>query len=651
MKNKKQNQSPPSLSRSDKRKVGALIGVIVLATVLLIVYITRDTDQRLVEITDDSESMENQISEGLEDEEERVALIRSDGDFSFSFSEKEKEESSFGGEISKELPPKENPPEKGEKAGRKEEPFYQPEILKEPPQVETEISVRPAKESLEEESLENHPGLSSQESADDNRESSEKRQQFEGMALGQQILKASPYDRQKMGNAPVFFYQHPNQSMGIDLRAEPEKASSLYVLPTEKGFVIMDRHLMALHHWSEEDIRQNLLKGKVVPGLVDVRLVSEKEAEEMKKDSKLESLIEEKGKGQVFVFSRAKENAWMMDSLLTQLGEQAIDLSFVQNILSPDGLIGRIDPPKGEDPEKEFSALQKKLQSDPAKVEWLYQLPLYGPGNYKVGGRDLRRDIPERAPVYQCGVADLNGDGFPEYVIHASMSQEKKSGLQGYYAILTPSPTGLITTEVIYHGNGPLIKNGKTLLTASQSEKEGTKILQIAQNPYPPGGQGWIPAEVHFLQPQGLGKSLTGKELARLYPDHYLVPHEGTLYLVPLGDYDMLMDFALNRLSGGTEVFLKDADDPQQVPAFRIKDPAAYLAQKFPDLPFSQEDWSKAQPAGMFRADPMPITVEDLVSGKGKGKGVDQKNENKNPSPAYPLPDDPMNPAIKQEKK
>lgn len=650
MNKKKQNQSHPALSLSDKRKMGALIGIIVLSTALLIFYITRDTGPKIVKVSEDQESTDYQISENTEEEEESSEKSDLGQAFAFSYLPEEKSEESF--EISSpELPPEEKKPVKAETPQKKDKKTYKPALLKEPPAVETEISVRPKEESSKRTESNQNKGLPSQGEPPKNGNITDKKRQNSLMAFGQQILNASPYDRQKMGNAPVYFYQHPNQPMGIDLRSAPGEASNLYVLPTEKGFVVMNRHLMALKNWSEEDITRNLFEGKAIPGLVEVRQVSEKEALAIKADPSLETLLEARGTGQYLVFSRAREDAWMMDSLLSQLGEKPIDLSFVQNTLSPDGLIGMIDPPKGKDPMEEFSDLKKKLKSDPGRVEWLYQLPLYGPGNYKVGARDLRALIPETHPSYSCGTADLDGDGNPEFLIHARLDQEKKTGLQGYYAILTPSPTGLITTEVITHGNGPLIKNGKALLTASQSEKEGVKILQISENQYPPGGHGWVPAEVHFLQPQGLGKSLSGKDLARLYPDHYLVPHEGKLYLVPLADYDMLMDFALNKLFGGSEVFLKDANDPQSFPAQRIKDPAEYLAKKFPDLPFRQEDWSKAQPAGMFRADPMPITYEDLVMGPGGGKGPDQRTEKGAPSPVSPLPDDPMNPAIKQEKK
>lgn len=440
----------------------------------------------------------------------------------------------------------------------------------------------------------------------------------------EEFLKKEGPEKQVIGNLPVNVYENPDLSLYLNLQSLPEFAASLYVMPVKEGFEIMDRHEMPIKSVGEDELIRILEEEREESpfksnfySLYHVYKINDDQAESIDNDSKLDSKIGKVGDSLYAVY-RDKKNGLKYDQLRKQMGQDPLSLDTVfsalsnqKPIISSDTSTGEEsapDPDKGESPSRsEWEELRKTIAEKPSAIEWKYLLPLYGSGNYEVQGEDVRRLVPKSQPVYSTGVVDINGDGREELLIHCSMRKETEYGIGGYWAVMTPSDKGLLNTACYNYGNGDmLLKNGNIFFTSLSRVKDGM-AFELLESNYPMTNK-HFPIRVEFLQPKGLGHSLSGKKLAEDYPNYYIMEHGGQLFLVVMQDYDYLMEYARNRVKGAIKISLEE----EGVSRHLVTNINNYLSDSFPNLPFSADDLDRAKPVASLAKSSRVVTFQDF---------------------------------------
>lgn len=459
-----------------------------------------------------------------------------------------------------------------------------------------------------------------------------------GKFFGQadEFLKKDDSEKQIIGNLPVNVYGHPDLPLYLNLQGLPKFAGSLYVVPVKDGFEILDRHEMPIKSVGQDEIVKILNEEREgspyksnFDSLYRVYKINDEQAESIDNDSKLEAKIGKIG-NDLYAVYRNKKTGRVFDQLRKQMDDDVLSLEDIFSALSsekpqiiPNQTTSQMtsqttSQESGEDPEVEgvdpakdvkleWEEICKNIGENPSKIEWKYLLPLYGPGNYKVEGEDVRRLVPKTQPVYSTGIEDINGDGREELLIHCSMRKETEYGIGGYWAVMAPSEQGILNTACYNYGNGDMLtKNGNLFFTSLSRIKDGM-AFELTESAYPKTKK-YFPIRVEFLQPKGLGHSLSGKKLAEDYPNHYILEHDGQLFLVIMQDYDYLMEYARNRIKGSIRLRLEE----DKISRHLVKDINEYLSDSFPYLPFSSDDWDRAKPVASLAKSNRVVTFQDF---------------------------------------
>lgn len=425
-------------------------------------------------------------------------------------------------------------------------------------------------------------------------------------------------EKQAIGNIPVDVYAHPKLKLFLDLRDVKDISKSLYVIPVDEGFEIIDRHEMSIKSIGEEELLKMLEDEGNIFSLYHVKKIDDEMAEYLDNQDKFEVKIGYV-ENDLYAVYRDKKSAEKFDKLKNQMGDDAINSDLIFSKLKvdidKDKELSQESKEKEEDSDKkyveqvklEWEDFKKIIAEKPSKIEWKYLLPLYAKGEYNLEGKDVRRIVPSSKPIYSVGSEDIDGNGREELILHCSMRKETEYGVEGYWAILIPSKSGLITSSIYNYGNGDMLIKDKNLFFTSLSRiKEGVSF-QLIESTYPKNKK-FMPIKVDFLQPKGLGHSLSGKKLSEDYPNHYILEHEGQLFLVMMQDYDYLMDYAQNRVKGAVRLRLED----EGVSRLLITNINEYLTEAFTNLPFSSEDWKRAKPVAGLANIRKPITFQDF---------------------------------------
>ncbi len=450
----------------------------------------------------------------------------------------------------------------------------------------------------------------------------------------QEFLKKEGQDKQVLGNLPVDVYAHPDLPLYLNLQNLPKFSGSLYVMPVKEGFEIVDRHEMPLKSVGQEELIKILEEEREESpfksnfySLYHVYKINDEQAESIDNDSKLEAKIGKVGQDLYAVY-REKKGGQKYDQLRKQMDDDVLSLDALFSALSSQKPLlessesstssasseeESVSNSNGEEnnptkPSKlEWEEIRKTIVEKPSAVEWKYLLPLYGSGNYEVQGEDMRRLVPKSRPIYSTGLEDINGDGREELLIHCSMRKETEFGIGGYWAVMTPSDRGLLNTACYNYGNGDmLLKNGNLFFTSLSRIKDGM-AFELLESNYPQTKK-YFPIRVEFLQPKGLGHSISGKKLADDYPNYYILEHGGQLFLVVMQDYDYLMEYARNRIKGAIRIRL----DEDRVSRHLVTDINDYLSDSFPNLPFSADDLDRAKPVASMAKSSRVVTFQDF---------------------------------------
>lgn len=436
--------------------------------------------------------------------------------------------------------------------------------------------------------------------------------------MANRLNQASPGDRAQLGTNPVSYYYNPDAGIYLDIRTDINAASKLQAIPIQDGFLVLDRHFLQL--WGMDPTRlSQYLKDPKLKGVARLSLVSEEEKKEMEEDKDLATAFkpvkEEEGSKTYIAAFQDKDEAERMTKVLTAMGtpqNQLYQLKDYLNFASTEknteemSLVGKADN------RAEWEDLKQGLKDNPADIEWSYNFPLYADhDNYHLAGGDLRQVSPSQPVSYKTATADLDGDGFPEYIVHAIPGVDEDQ-VEGYWAIMAPSPQGLLTVATSPYGNGDFFKGGETLYFSSLAKKDGGYRFTVDEAQLPLRVRNREPAlQLDFKQPEGLLKNLTGKDLAEKYPDHYLLSQGEEVYLVSGEDFDHMADYLLNGMKNLVRLDPVDGQDPEeatghpsydlskyavkdQVTTKPISDPLKYIANRYSTFPFSQESWDKA---------------------------------------------------------
>lgn len=418
------------------------------------------------------------------------------------------------------------------------------------------------------------------------------------------------FESQRLGNTKVVFYQHPSLSLGLDLRTQQKMAEQLYVFPTKDGFVLFPRQMMSLMGMEEKEFKEKLEKRLKIPGAITVSLVDAKKKEELKKADKANSLrFTEAEDGRFYVIQKEEKDLERYQKVYGML-DKTLSPQFVAENLSTAGMIG--NPPKEAKDvtlgtqQAEWEKLVSMMKDNPAVVEWNWNLPLLASSDgYLYEGKDLRANVPEGNPSYAFGRMDLNDDDVPEYLIHATTAGSKEGTAAGYWAILEPTPSGLKVANIINQGNGDLLRHQDKLILPTMDQNKDTVSLAVQETNLAKGTDREDLPRVVF---QATGK-MTGRELAQTYPDESLVPMKDMVYRFKMKDLEKLLDYAVEVMGEASRVELIGSvtdektgwTNPHGTRETKIEDPLLYLQERYPDLPLTPDRLKKATSTATFK--------------------------------------------------
>lgn len=438
------------------------------------------------------------------------------------------------------------------------------------------------------------------------------------MAKGNRLLAESSENSRISSNLPLASASSSPVPFSLNFSGDPDLSRQVFVQAGKDGYDLYSRHEASFQGLTPADLLSRLRSGEGsqeedYPSKLTVRVVSPEEAQAIAGDPDLESLVETwKGVDsglRLVLYRKAREGA-MVDEVFSAMDTPPLTLDRVEKLVQEGTEVNEEGPSEeAMSPEEEWEKLTDKLLDDAFRVEWEYNLPLYAAGPFdRLGIEDLRKNKPTTEPAYEVGLVDLDRDGHPEYLIHASMRGETRENVQGYWAILTPSKAGLLVQACYPYGNGDMIYKKEGLVLTSQSRGKNKLTFTIYRTAYPEtAGQD---QSLTFYQPEGLGQTLTYEDLKDDYKGAYLVPYKGGVYLASRKDYDAMMNLAENAIQGGVQLALSGGPSEDAT----IVDVNRYLQRNFQEFPLSSAAWSKAVPLSRFEGRTDPIRYEDLAS-------------------------------------
>lgn len=425
-----------------------------------------------------------------------------------------------------------------------------------------------------------------------------------------------PYIGQTLGNRKVYFYQHPTQSVGFDLRRSDKMADSLYVHPTKGGFLIFPRHMMSLLDLNEEGLDEWLKKNKI-PGAISVEKVDADKRKKLEadKNSQVQFIDAEENYSYAITLTKVAGKEYQN---IYNLLDKPLTTNYVASNLSTGGMIGN-PPPKAKEKTwdeqvKDWEELKTKLKDNPAIVELNYNFPLLASSEgYLVDDKDIRKKVPKEEPQYTFGRIDLNGDNTDEFIVHAKSGPTDRGDAEGYWVIMTPTPYGLRISNMFSKANGDLLQKDKELIVPSLVDTEEGKILTIDEGETGKQTDNKDKPQIKFKKVTGE----RGEKLAKDYPDSHLILLGEDIYLMDLKEYDKFVDYALEKIKGADSLRLvgqmKDekTGELKEDGVFRdtVIDPILYLQSLYPDLPFSDEKLNKLVKTEQFKDIKEPLNA------------------------------------------
>lgn len=584
--------------------------------------------------TDKSEDLDpdtdSEIPPSEEDEDPASESLSSSVDLSETSSENGGE----GGESSEDRPSDsgENSPEEGgssaEPDGHSSAPDPASEIAGESDSHSATTSEHsssdPASEDLGESLSEKQP-----EEPDDTKPAEEAPDSYGELA--QKTRKIPGFHQQSLGANPVYQYSHPNLDLVLDFRDDFVKARDIYVLPMTNGFYVIQRQMLSLYNLTPSELVDRVEK-EGIEGAMLVRIVSGEQKAELEATDPTVLFRDYSGEKYIAIRGLPVDES-KLPKVFDNFADQMIDIDYIsQHVDSGIADGGKTPDADMLDPAAQWKNMVDQFEANPAQAEWDYNLPLYAPSNgYQVDGVDQRALVLKNSPAYNFAMVDLNGDGNYEYLVNARTGLDEAEGVQGYWAIYTSSDKGLLMVAKSMYGNGDLIRQGNFYTLTSQEKRADLTRLNFESFSLPKTDSST--SYIDFLQPEGFMETMTGKDLAAAYPDHYIVGRGEHFYLVDRHQYDTVisefisettdgflyrgsdsvtMKRDLNKLAEGQAGKTGADGEPVAAEIIPVDDPIVYLNEAYPNLPFDWAIWDSAVPVSDFADHTQVLLPKDL---------------------------------------
>lgn len=424
-----------------------------------------------------------------------------------------------------------------------------------------------------------------------------------GWVIGNAVADESPYTKQKLGATTAQQFAHPNEKLALDFSNNINLAKNAYVLPTGNGFVVFNRVLINLLNISDSDLLE--AEDNALDGAVIVRKISKEEKEGLKKEENvLYSFIED---GDVYVMIKGFPIKEDVQKVLTLFGIPAVNASNISSAVVANGELSAPSKlPANND--LEWLGISSSLNSDPAKIEMAYNLPLYAASDrYKPNGTDIRKMVPTSGISYYTGSCDINGDGINEYLVHCIATGDAGSGIQGYWAVFAPSKQGLVLAALSKYGNGGFVSSENQLYFVSEAPEENGVTVSLQSMNLPMKSDGSDVVSLKFRLLEDFPSKWTGKQIAEDYPGYMIVRKNDKYFAVDKEEFDTFIELAKEKLqSAKTNELLKDDKMVNE----KITDVAEYL-DTILSVPFGKE-WEKAISADKLGGITENLTEENI---------------------------------------
>lgn len=261
-----------------------------------------------------------------------------------------------------------------------------------------------------------------------------------------------PYEAQHLGANPVYFYQHPELNIAIDLRDDPEAARMIFVIPTENGFLVTHRQAITYQYASLRDYQSGM---ELEANTVSIDLLTHDESNALIADMVAQGL---QGIDVIPVeWVPADEDHMFCVQDTTQAGPDPawyakelygspvyFNSAYMRDLLTVSPQPGIVPDQEEADAEAEWAEVVHMLKNNPAFFEWRYCMPPYATDQEAINQPNaalLENLVTE--PVYEYASLDLDGDGILEHVVHCACESYGGVDLSGYWAVFTESSGGL----------------------------------------------------------------------------------------------------------------------------------------------------------------------------------------------------------------
>lgn len=440
------------------------------------------------------------------------------------------------------------------------------------------------------------------------------------------LLALNPYEAQHLGANPVYYYPHPSLNLAIDLRGEEEAARMMYAYPTPTGFVVTSRQAIIYEFLSLRDYRA----GIEISGItVTVELLTEDEALDVEAE-RAASTADDAGNYILTPWQDKYLYIWDTTGLgpdpawyASQLYDSPV---FFDRFYLESHLTARVPGIEIEetpfDAAREAQALLRLLEENPAKFEWRYLMPPYqeDPEAHPAPNAAILEALIDE-PIYDYMTMDLNGDGWPEHIVHASTMSDLAYGLDGYWAVFTETRGGLRLIGFSSMGSATMVYGDEKFYYMASSfygmPGEAHLFLDVHPIPVPVEEERSFAYVTYLPISEIIQLEYEGQDPGE-YRDRRMIPKviqydDGgwsmEFYLYRSTEYDEYIVLA-EEISGHGLAF-KGIPLEGPVEVGEIRD---FLITEYPDFPLADNDWMNAVPFEDVLSLGPPISYDKIIS-------------------------------------
>ena len=426
--------------------------------------------------------------------------------------------------------------------------------------------------------------------------------------FAERLATLDAYEMQLLGSNPVYYYQHPNLDLAIDLRGDELAARKMYVEVTPTGFIVTHRQSITYEYGSLLDYPGGQ---ELFGNTVNVDLYSRQDYESIKSAS-----VEFLPWGDRYV--------GVADSILKDPDESVViaqalyddDLYFDRFYLL-DRLVRSEEAPIIREPQvdaaAEWAEMVAILLDNPAEFEYRYVMPPYfADTSAKAFPNWDILELLTTQPVYEYGSFDFDGDGVDEHFVHVIADSYDYVELYGYWAVFAETEAGLRLIDFVSSGESDLIYANDHFYHFSARGEYGEYAFIAEEHSTPVVSADQRTAYfVNFISIDVLAALQDEGESLDAFRDMVVIPKMFALadgseyldyYVIDTDDYFGLMTALDETLSGvATLIPIRTPYDGSplgvalpSLDVLNLDDVMAYLDGEYSIFPFTENDWINA---------------------------------------------------------